>query len=69
MNTTQVCAILVTHHPDDGFPDRIARIAPQVGALVIVDNGSNAAAVRMLRELTAMNPGIECGENSAWRAR
>jgi rhamnosyltransferase len=52
MNTNQVCAIVVTYHPDGGFPERVARIVPQVGALVIVDNGSDAAEVRMLRELT-----------------
>ena len=53
MNTNEVCAIVVTYHPDGGFPERVARIVPQVGALVIVDNGSAAAEVRMLRELTA----------------
>jgi rhamnosyltransferase len=52
MNTKEVCAIVVTYHPDGGFPERIARIAAQVGALVIVDNGSDLAEVRMLRELT-----------------
>ena len=53
MNTNEVCAIVVTYHPDGGFPERVARIVPQVAALVIVDNGSDAAEVRMLRELTA----------------
>ena len=73
MNANPVCAIVVTYHPDGGFPN-VARIAPQVGALVIVDNGWTRQA-RMPRELprdpagtasetrTAIgNPGIEWGE-------
>jgi rhamnosyltransferase len=48
-----VCAIAVTYHPDGDFPARVSRILPQVGALVIVDNGSAAAEVAMLRGLAA----------------
>jgi rhamnosyltransferase len=55
MNSKDVCAIVVTYHPDREFPERLGRIAPQIGALVIVDNGSFAAEVQMLRELAA-NP-------------
>jgi rhamnosyltransferase len=54
-NGKDVCAIAVTFHPDPEFPARLGRILGQVGALVIVDNGSGGAAVGMLREL-AMNP-------------
>jgi rhamnosyltransferase len=56
-NGKQVCAIAVTYHPDGEFPARISRILPQVGALVIVDNGSATAEVGMLREIAA-NPMI-----------
>lgn len=49
----QVCALIVTYHPDDSFPLRFRRIAVQVGAVVIVDNGSNDAAVSMLKDLAA----------------
>jgi rhamnosyltransferase len=49
----QVCAVLVTFHPDSGFPARLNRIVPQVGATVIVDNGSSEAGSKMLRELSA----------------
>ena len=56
-NGKDVCAIAVTFHPDPEFPTRLSRILRQVGALVIVDNGSGEAAVRMLRELT-MDPSI-----------
>ncbi len=52
-----VCAIVITHHPDANFPSRLAQIAPQVGAIVIVDNGSADGALSMLREL-ALDPAV-----------
>ncbi len=52
-NPKDVCAIAVTYHPDSGFVAQISRVLPQVGALVIVDNGSAAAEVEMLRQLAA----------------
>src|SRR3984957_6847405 len=45
-----VCAIAVAYHPDEKFPMRVERVLREVGALVIVDNGSNDAELRMLRE-------------------
>jgi rhamnosyltransferase len=48
-----VCAVLVTYHPDPELPARLSRTAPQVGAIVIVDNGSADTELRMLRELAA----------------
>jgi rhamnosyltransferase len=52
-----ICAVVVTYHPDTEFPTRIDRILQQVGALVIVDNGSDEAETRMLRDVAA-NPSI-----------
>jgi rhamnosyltransferase len=49
----QVCAILVSYHPDAELPSRAARILEQAGALVIVDNGSGAATQEMLRRIAA----------------
>jgi rhamnosyltransferase len=49
----QVCAILVSYHPDAELPSRAARILEQAGALVIVDNGSGAATHEMLRRIAA----------------
>src|ERR1700731_1621571 len=46
-----VCAIVVTYHPDAELPERLSRILFQVRALVIVDNGSGETAVRTLRDL------------------
>ncbi len=49
----EVCAVLVTYHPDSGFPARVERVVPQVDATIIVDNGSAESAADMLRELSA----------------
>jgi rhamnosyltransferase len=54
-NGNDVCAIVVTYHPDSESPARIGRVLRQVGALVIVDNGSGEAEIGMLRVLAA-NP-------------
>ena len=52
-NPQDVCALAVTYHPDSDFVAQIGRVLPQVGALVIIDNGSAAAEVEMLRQLAA----------------
>lgn len=62
----EVCAVLVSYHPDEDLAQRIAAVRPQVGALVIVDNGSGEQALAMLRRLAAADPAIsllECGAN------
>jgi rhamnosyltransferase len=46
-----ICAVFVTYHPDAKFPERVARMAPQVAHIIIVDNNSKEEAVRMLRVL------------------
>jgi rhamnosyltransferase len=58
-----VCAITVTYHPDADFPARSERILREVGALVIVDNGSDDAERRMLGGLAA-NPLITLLSNA-----
>ena len=35
-----ICAVIVTHNPDDGFAARAAVTAGMVGGVVVVDNGS-----------------------------
>lgn len=56
------CAVIVTHHPDAGFPQRVQTILPQVALIVIVDNCSNGDARRMLTTLTA-DPKVALIEN------
>ena len=60
--TRPVCAIVVTYHPDREFPERVGLILPQVGGLIIVDNGSNETEVTMLQELAA-SPSITLVRN------
>jgi rhamnosyltransferase len=52
-NGREVCAILVSYHPDAELPRRAARILAQAGALVIVDNGSGEETGEMLRRIAA----------------
>jgi rhamnosyltransferase len=46
-----VCAVFVTHHPDGAFPAALNRVSLQVSSVVIVDNGSTDAELRMLGDL------------------
>jgi rhamnosyltransferase len=50
---SQVCAILISYHPDTELPRRAARILGEAGALVIVDNGSGGDTHAMLRRIAA----------------
>ena len=52
-SSSQVCAILVSYHPDAELPRRAARILDEAGALVIVDNGSGGETQDMLRRIAA----------------
>jgi rhamnosyltransferase len=53
-----VCAIVVTYHPDAGLPKRLSSVSAQAGAVVVVDNGSADAERSMLRE-AASDPKID----------
>jgi rhamnosyltransferase len=50
---THVCAVVVTYHPDAELPMRLNSVSPQVGKIVIVDNGSDDAERSMLRDAAA----------------
>ncbi len=41
---TNICAVIVTYHPDDCLAERVEAIAEQVSSVVIVDNGSEPEA-------------------------
>ena len=45
-----VCAVMVTYQPTASLLDNVAALRPQTDALVIVDNGSNAQAMRFIEE-------------------
>src|ERR1700722_12684705 len=69
-----VCAVVVTYHPDAELPIRLRSIAQQVARVVIVDNGSTDTELAMLREIAADpavvlilngdNLGLACALNS-----
>jgi rhamnosyltransferase len=44
-----VCAVVVTYHPDDDVLENLAAVRPQVQGLIVVDNGSPRRAVDKLR--------------------
>ena len=52
LRKSTVAAIVVTHHPDDAFPQRIEPLIPQVASVLIVDNHSNGSARSMLKEMS-----------------
>jgi rhamnosyltransferase len=46
-----VAAVIVTYHPDVGLADRVRPLVSQVGAIVVVDNGSGEAELAPLDAL------------------
>lgn len=52
-----ICAVVVTYHPDLGFQERMAAILPQVGAVVVVDN--TPACTSLQDKLEAMDGRLE----------
>lgn len=43
-----VCVIVVTYHPDEGFPERLKLMALLGDAILCVDNGSTEAEIAMV---------------------
>lgn len=50
MTPQSVCAVIVTYHPGTKILEHIASVMAQVDGLVVVDNGSEAHAVGVLRD-------------------
>lgn len=48
-----ICAVIVTYHPDANIFDHVESIASQVRQTVIVDNGSSEACVEQLKVIAA----------------
>jgi len=49
MTTRSVCAVIVTYHPKTEMLQNLNNVLAEVQALVVVDNGSNADEVQVLR--------------------
>jgi len=47
-----ICAVIVTYHPDTDFIERVKRINQQVGGVVVIDNHSSKACLHMIRKLS-----------------
>src|SRR5229473_1145312 len=48
-----ICAVLVTYHPDARFAERLNKIREQVSATVIVDNTPDPTLVSSLQHLSS----------------
>jgi len=59
LDKARIGAVIVTYRPDHGLPSRVAVIARQVDAVVIVDNGSAEEARRALRDVAAAGPRVD----------
>jgi len=59
LDKARLCAIVVTYRPDDGLPSRVAAIARQVAAVVVVDNRSDEDARRMVCDVAAAEPRVD----------
>jgi len=55
---SDVCAVITTYRPDDGFPDRVQRVRSQVGLVVIVDDGESADNVARLQVWFSKTMGV-----------
>lgn len=61
----KLCAVVTTYHPDARFPDYLSGISAQCNEVIIVDNGSAAAAIAMLRRTSGVRVAlIEMGRNT-----
>jgi rhamnosyltransferase len=49
MVNEQICAVVVTYHPDDQVAENLAALRQQVQAVMVVDNGSSGAELERLR--------------------
>ncbi len=50
---SNICAIMVTYHPDERLPERVERICKQVDKLIIVDNNSSSASLALIKRISA----------------
>jgi rhamnosyltransferase len=64
LTTREICAVIVTYHPDSDLFRRIEKVVPQVGQTVIVDNASSASCVEQLQNI-ACKLGVHLILNSA----
>ena len=49
---SRICAVIVTYNPDSDVPDRARLVSSQVGAVIVIDNGSGPDFENAFRRLT-----------------
>ncbi len=49
----QICAVIVTFHPDEQLEERVSKILRQSGKVVMVDNNSSQSEIEMMREIVS----------------
>jgi rhamnosyltransferase len=47
-----VCAVVTSYYPNEGFTDRLFRISKQVDKIVVIDNNSDAPVLALLEEVS-----------------
>lgn len=51
LESNEICAIIVTYHPDTLVKERLSAISKQVNKIIIVDNTANESTTEMLQVL------------------
>jgi rhamnosyltransferase len=64
VSADQVCAVVTTYRPDDGFPERIQKVRQQVGLVVIMDDGNSDENVHRLTRWFAEVPKVILNHNT-----
>lgn len=59
----RVCAVVVTHFPDAGFPERLEKIALQASRVIVVDNGTTGKPALNLEMALAATDDATCIRN------
>ncbi len=59
----RVCAVVVTHFPDAGFPERLEKIALQASPVIVVDNGTTGKPALSLEMALAATGAAICLRN------
>ncbi|HEY9063027.1 MAG TPA: glycosyltransferase family 2 protein [Pseudobacteroides sp.] len=47
----EICAVIVTFHPDDQLEERVTKILRQSGCVIMVDNNSSQSEIQMMRAM------------------
>lgn len=55
LQESTICGVIVSYHPDNGFPQRLSLILPQVNEIVIVDNSASDEMKKRLLKLKDNN--------------